>query len=98
MFVYEFPTAAVDAFDNEIQIVTTSSSHDWEVQRIRIHADAGNPSGVIGGYFTLSWGAQGPSRPLPADVHNSYVKVRVDVNIACTPHLILRQYVRPLCW
>ena len=67
----------MDAFDNEIQIVTTSSSHDWEVQRIRIHADAGNPSGVIGGYFTLSWGAQGPSRPLPADVHNSYVKVRV---------------------
>ena len=68
------PPAAVTAFDNEVQVVTTSSGHLWEVQRIEIYPP---PSANVTGTFSLGWGAQVSTRTLFADIFDAYIKVCV---------------------
>jgi hypothetical protein len=70
--------ADVTAFDSEIQVVTSRSDHQWEVQRIEIYPDPANLAGEIGGYFSLTWDGQPQSRQLPFDIFEDYVKVTIE--------------------
>ncbi len=57
---------------DEIQVVSTSSQHEWEVQHVVV---TGTGTGSVAGHFTLSWNGQGPSRAMPFDEYEEYVEV-----------------------
>ena len=60
------------AYVNEIQIISTSSEHQWEVQQITITPSG---AGALSGSFRLRWNGQGPTAYMPLDEYDEFVEV-----------------------
>ena len=68
-------------FVNEIQIITTTSDHQWEVQQITVTP---NPAGqAVGGTFRLTWNGLPPTQYMPFDEYDEFVEVSWHGGLCC---------------